>query len=127
MTDADRPLSERADELKTSHLLCRTIGHTWQPRAAVWYPKMRSYYTAYRCSRCRTERVSWLDSFGRPTSGGGSRYVYPEGYVMPGVGHLDPDDRGMLRLTALGRVGLVEAPEDDDATDMAPGHHLRVI
>lgn len=120
------PLADRADALKTSHLICRTIGHAWKPQAAVFYPKIRAYYTAYRCTRCRTERVAWLDSHGRPTSGGGSRYNYPEGYVLPGVGHLDTDDRGVLRLAALGRLGVVEAADDDDGTDTGP-RHLRVI
>lgn len=124
--DPDQPLVARAENLKTSHLLCRTIGHSWKPQAAVFYPKIRAYYTAYRCTRCRTERVAWLDSQGRPTSGGGSRYNYPEGYVMPGVGHLDTDDRGVLRLAALSRLGVVEAPADDDGNETGP-RHLRVM
>lgn len=98
-TDAPT-VAARAHDLKDAYLTCRTLGHAWRPRTASWNSEARAYYAAYLCERCGGERACWFDQYGRPVS---NRYTYPEGYVMPGVGRLDRDDRGTIRLEALAR------------------------
>lgn len=100
--DHGRPsLAERAHQLKDAYVTCRTIGHAWRPMTASWHPDQGAYYAAYRCTRCRTERRCWYDRHGRPAS---TSYDYPEGYAMKGLGHLDADDRGTIRIEALTRM-----------------------
>lgn len=102
-TDGPTSLTERVGGLSDAYLACRTLGHSWTPQTASWHPESRAYYAGYRCSRCTCERRAWFDHHGRPVS---NRYVYPEGYTMPGVGHLDADDRGQIRLESFGRMLL---------------------
>lgn len=101
-TDPSQPsLRERAHGLKDAHLTCRTIGHAWKPQTAAWHAESAAYYAAYGCTRCRTERRCWYDRHGHPVS---TSYAYPEGYAMTGLGHLDADDRGTIRVEAFTRM-----------------------
>lgn len=115
VTEHSASLAARAADLKDTHLTCRTIGHAWKPLTASWHADEGAYFTGYRCTRCRCERQQWLDRFGRPVS---NTYVYPEGYQMAGLGRLDRDDRGTVRLEALARM---LAPAE------RPSGHLRAV
>lgn len=88
-----------AQEMDDKYLLCRDMGHTWQPFTASFDTSMSCYLRVLRCRRCRTERHQSLSMRGAII---GSNYVYPEGYVAPqGTGRIDSDGRSALRLVSV--------------------------
>lgn len=84
-----------------THIACRDLGHAWDPRQA------RRTDTGFErtmvCLRCEAERKQKLDHRGWPA---GATYGYPEGYLAPkGSGRMTREDRGAMRLFALGGWG----------------------
>ena len=79
---------------------CREGGHRLDPYDAVKLPKNEGWIELKRCTRCGVERIRRLDSAGYIV---GSRYSYSNvtGYLLAGLGRLDRDDRGALRLDAI--------------------------
>lgn len=95
-----RKVSAFAAALPDEYLLCREIGHVWQPYTATWVGKLRRFERVLRCTRCRTDRKQLLDSRGHITS---SSYDYPDGYAHEG-GRIMGADRDRLHLESLKRL-----------------------
>lgn len=87
------------DTLSPAHLMCRDLGHAWQPEDA-WYDKeKKEFRRELRCIRCRTKRMQWITP-----QGGLSRntYTYPQGYRAPdGTGFLSAEERAAIRLADM--------------------------
>lgn len=95
-----------AQSLPDEYLLCREIGHIWQPYSAAWVAKLRRYERILRCSRCLTDRKQLLDPRGHIVS---SSYDYPDGYAHEG-GRIMGTDRDRLHLESLKR--LIDKSDD---------------
>ena len=89
-----------ASGLDLNKALCRDLLHAWQPHDA-WFDKdKREYRRVLRCARCGTERRSWVTQSGIQH---GVYYAYKPGYRAPdGTGFLSKDERGAVRLRAMG-------------------------
>lgn len=105
---AKSDVSTWAADLPPEWLLCRDLGHLWQPWQA-WHDKAaREYTQVLRCGRCEVERVRSLDYRGQRTGG---HYNYPDGYLAPaGSGFLSQDGRADIRLLSFLRL----LDEDDE-------------
>lgn len=85
-----------------SHLQCRDFGHSWRPLHVESIPQRSAYLEQLACMRCQTVRNRLIDSRnGHQLS---QSYKYADGYLIHGLGRLDEDDRGTLRLSALQSV-----------------------
>lgn len=95
-------LSQWAAKLPESYLLCRDLGHVWQPFRASYDKAANGYRRTLRCSRCKTERSQILNLDGVVRSG---YYAYDDDYRAPaGTGNLDRNGRGTLRLESTLRL-----------------------
>jgi hypothetical protein len=89
-----------AGKLPMESALCRDLLHAWQPKDAWWDKDRKEYRRVLKCARCTTERWSWVTTSGIQY---GNRYKYPQGYRAPdGTGFLSKDERGAIRLRAMG-------------------------
>jgi hypothetical protein len=98
MRPNDFDFDEAIGHMSESHLHCRDYGHSWRPYAARHVPSERVYEQTLRCSRCRTLRERLLDERGNVVS---SHYNYAEHYLVKGMGRLDGEERGLIRLASV--------------------------
>lgn len=97
-----KEVAQWSEGLPDRYLLCRDMGHRWQPFSARWDEKERAYSRVLRCSRCKTDRTQLLAMNGLILSG---HYEYPDGYTAPaGTGRIDQMARGALRLESTLRL-----------------------
>lgn len=89
-----------ADDLPDTYLLCRELAHAWLPFNAN-IDRHGIIERTVRCSRCQTKRIMGVNS--RNGEILSSRYEYPEGYTLRGVGRIAGPARDVLRLASLGR------------------------
>lgn len=94
-------VADFAASLSESFLQCRELGHNWKPWTVRWLPEEVHYERALKCSRCHTERWQALTDRGAVLSG---HYVYPDGYVVQGLGRIVGEGRDALRLESLTRA-----------------------
>ena len=87
-----------AEQLPSSYLQCRDIGHSWKPLAASWVPADRQYHRELQCGRCRALRAQRLSSTGYVES---SWYVYPDDYLMPPGSTYDTAARAVVHLASV--------------------------
>lgn len=93
-------------DLPASFLACRDIGHAWRPYTASWESAERRYRRVLRCSRCKADRVQFLDASGHVES---THYDYPDGYTRPAGSEFGPYDAAMRNAVhLLGVTRLVE-------------------
>ena len=59
-----------------------------------------------QCRSCPTQRTQILSMDGGIMR---SKYAYPEGYVLPGIGHLSVDDRAHVRVMSTNRMTATKA------------------
>lgn len=86
---------------------CRDWRHRWEPWRA-W--KMRGGYEEHRrCTQCGATVVRLLDSRGYQIS---RRILYPDGYLVRGMGRLTEDDRAELRLAGVREAAKREQPTE---------------
>lgn len=98
-------VSQWAESLPDRFLLCRDMGHEWDPYRAWYDGEISGYRRVMRCRRCKADRTQVLSISGHIMS---SSYEYEDGYAAPkGSGMLYGPDRDALRLTSI--VRLVEA------------------
>lgn len=114
-----------ASELPDEFLLCRDLGHTWQPYTASRADDGH-YERVMRCVRCDTKRKQTLSASGVILTGG---YDYPDGYTAPpGSGHMTADGRAGLRLVSVLRLlEPTDAPpaEPSPPPALAPVEHTK--
>ncbi|MEU5547903.1 hypothetical protein AB0G85_37275 [Streptomyces sioyaensis] len=106
--DAERGARARlveawAEGLDTRVLHCRELLHSWRPSHAQLCVD-GGWERVLVCTRCKPLKRQVLDSEGCLV--GSPRYEYAEGYLPDredGLGRLDVEDRGRLRLAAIRR------------------------
>lgn len=81
-------------------LVCRIDRHVYDRRKSTVEMDGRIFVWGRTCSRCGTRRIQRLNSRGRILS---NSYTYPKGYRVAGVGALDADSLGMIRLIVVGK------------------------
>jgi|SRR5215831_3146876 len=76
---------------------CRDYGHQWKPLTV--FREGRNFDQVLECVRCKTHRHRLIDRYGNLVF---NRYNnYPAGYKVEGLGRLDGEDRGVLRLASV--------------------------
>lgn len=95
--DAQEAAADWSDQI----LECRTYGHKWRPATAAYTKDRKAIATTQVCL-CMTERHSTLDA--RTGWVMAIHYEYPDGYVLKGLGRIDGDAKGALRLATVQRV-----------------------
>jgi hypothetical protein len=99
------------DRLPAGALDCRAYGHMFRPVDAWYVPRGRgAVMQRLRCAGCGSERRLALARDGDVTA---SRYDYPDGYLIKGMGRLTGSDRGRLRLAGLAGLPVRQGPPDE--------------
>lgn len=84
-------------EIRPEHLECRDLLHAWRHYSAKRVGK--GFEETLQCSRCILQKTRKYNSKGEIV--GSSRYHYPPGYVIPGLGRLSKEERGEIRLRRM--------------------------
>lgn len=84
--------------MSRAQIECRDYGHAWKPWQAEVLPGRRGFAQVLRCARCTTTRNRTLTRFGEVLT---SHYIYPDGYLVSGMGRLTGADRGQLRIASV--------------------------
>ena len=86
-------VSSAAKEMDIDTLQCRDFGHHWRTRHIE---RHREYFERVLvCQRCSTEAIQQLSRSGVVL---GRRYTYADGYLFKGIGRLDANAKGAIRL-----------------------------
>lgn len=91
-----------------SALDCRDYGHTWKPFDA-WRVARGAVEQRLRCTSCGTVRRRLLTRTGDIMASG---YIYPDGYLIAGLGRLTGSDRGRVRLATLAGLTVRDTPDE---------------
>jgi hypothetical protein len=84
------------DDIADQFLACRDFGHAWRPFDVRVVRKYQEIHRVFKClHECGTERTQVLSVDGHILR---SWYAYPDGYVLPGIGRLNTDDRARIRV-----------------------------
>jgi len=116
-TRRTRTVDAAIADLDDASLQCRDFGHSWRPFDARWIPSRRQYDERLQCGRCKTLRVRLLDSRGGQLA---AHYVYPDGYLVKGLGRLTGTDRDALRLAGVQLLLDQFAAADKQASNVKP-------
>ena len=82
-----------AKDMDLDVLECRDFGHTWRTRHIERHRDR--FERVLVCQRCATEAVQILSRTGVVL---GRRYTYADGYLFKGIGRLDANAKGAIRL-----------------------------
>lgn len=93
-----RPL---IDKILPDHLECRDMMHAWQPYDVVVEGK--KFHQTVQCSRCTYQKTRTLSDTGKVLKKWG-KPVYPEGYIIKGLGFLTKEERDEIRMRAMSRT-----------------------
>jgi hypothetical protein len=98
-----RDVADALQRMTEQQVQCRDYGHSWKPWRAELFGKggAKGYERALRCARCGTERWQTLTRYGEVVSG---HYIYPDGYLVKGLGRLTGEDRGLVRIASIERT-----------------------
>ena len=98
-----------AEDLPEKYLECRELGHLWRPWTAISNPD-GGFDRTLRCTRCTCKRIQVLSGRGVVLR---NYYEHPEGYLHKGMGRIEGDARGALRLASVRKqaVRLAESNE----------------
>jgi len=99
-TAAEREHQATVDDIRDEYLLCRDLGHAWAPYDVRVSRKAGQIERVLQCRSCPTQRVQILDLDGYNKR---SKYDYPEGYLLKGIGHLSVDDRAHVRVMSTNK------------------------
>jgi hypothetical protein len=94
-----RDLDTALAAMPAQFVACRDYRHAWQPHDA--YRIRGGYDTRVQCGRCETVRHRILNARGEVIS---SRLIYPDGYLLSGLGRLTGTDQGRVRLAGLAPI-----------------------
>lgn len=78
-----------ARDVTDIHLICRTVGHSWDDHPTGQITTIFSWYIPLRCTRCTTERFDFLNNAGEVMR---RQYRYADGYRR------SRDEKGLTRL-----------------------------
>lgn len=82
-------------------LICRIMRHMYDVQTSTVERMGARISCTQSCSRCGVERTQHLNRRGRIIR---NSYTYPNGYKIDGVGTLDGDDLGKLRILVYTEV-----------------------
>lgn len=97
----DLNVDQVIQDMPDRYIQCRDFNHSWRAHDAQYDEGSRSYDVTLKCTRCKAERVRIMDSQGGLAS---SRYEYPDGYLIKGMGRLTGRERDALRLSSVLRI-----------------------
>lgn len=100
MTSTEK-LQQSIEDIPEEFLLCRDLGHAWAPHDVKISRKYGEIHRVLQCRSCPTQRTQILEMDGSIKR---SRYEYPEGYVLSGVGHLSIADRASIRVASTNHM-----------------------
>lgn len=83
------------NDIADGWLACRDLGHAFAPHDVKVSRKLGQIHRILLCRNCGTLRTQILTLDGYRVR---SKYEYPDGYLLHGVGHLSVDDRAAIRV-----------------------------
>lgn len=86
-------------------ITCRDLGHHWRPADALHVARLRYWRVSHECARCGMVRIREMSESGHVFA---SSYVYPEGYLVKGLGRIAGEAKDAVRIAAVRRVEAVE-------------------
>lgn len=90
-------LSNWISTTKIDSLLCRDLGHNWEPYTAKQVGK--GYERVLYCHTCGALKSQSLDKTGLILS---TRISYPDGYLLPkGLPRMTREDKGLVRIATI--------------------------
>lgn len=90
-----KDLLKAAAEKSIDQLTCRAVlGHRWNENKGGVKSDGGFYFWRVPCDRCDTVRILKITGDGYRD---GNSYVYSDGYIFEGFGHLTKDDLAALR------------------------------
>lgn len=94
-TNGHKPIRSLAD-LEATHLVCRDISHAWRAYDVRIVKRQNRIERTLECANCGCLRHQQLTMTGYLIPG--SRYEYPDGYLLHGVGRMTADTKAEIRL-----------------------------
>lgn len=104
--DAVREFIESADPEVAE---CRSMRHSLEKAVAKQDPYTKGWHVELACRRCTARFTMELDSKGVPVGRRGATYA--KGYLFSGHGRMDPEGKGLVRLTWLTAEPAEREPE----------------
>ena len=89
--------------LPDAYVECRDLGHNIRPYAVAVVPQLGCYEVSVRCVRCRAYTKTRLVEMSTGAVVTAWKTAYKDGYLVPGMGRLDPDGRNLVRRTSCER------------------------
>ena len=113
-------VADAAQAWSDAVLRCRLLGHAWEQYHSEHILRFRYWHVQFRCERaCGVEKWEEWTERGLVTAKGMNYPRDEDGkplYLLEGVGRVNTDGRGALRLESVGRMKYIEVqggPDDD--------------
>lgn len=108
---------DRANDWNDEVLQCRTYGHIWQPRGAVWNKRHAFYSISQQCPRCTSERTQEMSVTGHIYA---QWITYAEGYLSQGLGRIVGESRDVIRLASVTRTFPITTLNAKESREQLP-------
>lgn len=93
----DRAIREVVGKIPNEYVECRDLGHAWRDHRVE--SLKGGFVQTLICQRCPVQKERVLNRHGDQVQH--PKYIYPEGYVVKGLGFLSHDERSEVRLRAV--------------------------
>ncbi|ADD80844.1 gp058 [Rhodococcus phage ReqiDocB7] len=97
MSKKSRPKKPTINDIPDKYVTCRALMHAWKYHT-VERPR-GGFIQVLVCMRCPTRKAQHILRDGSIKK---NVYLYPRDYLIPGLGFLTAEERGQLRLRAMG-------------------------
>lgn len=94
-----KDVRQATHDMSPEFLRCHAFGHPWDPHTVA--DLGRSYEVTLRCARCKSEAKQIINKRGILETA--RKYDYAEGYLFKGLGRVQGNARGAVRIEAIVR------------------------
>lgn len=110
-----RDVQRIAPQWTDEQIECRDLGHHWRPSDVTHIARLRYYRVSHECVRCGMVRIREMAETGHVYA---STYIYPEGYLVQGMGRVAGDAKDAVRIAAIKRAQVTEVRGRAKDSDM---------
>ena len=99
--DSLSEVERQCQAMPAEYLACRELGHQWDGWTARYSPESKYVIErTLKCQRCEAEKDQQMSARDGCILWTGT-FRYPEGYLFKGIGRLDTEMRGTVRLASV--------------------------